>query len=182
MICQRAFLWIRAQNLLALGVFLCFHHLHCANLQRKSEQGDEAVCVVVVVQVAGREGCQGLIVQGVGGGGSGLDDIALVELELYFSGHVLLGGLHECLDGLAQRGEPFSFVYDLGELVAQLLLCLHGGAVKDQLLELVMCGLHQDGSARCLIDAAGLHAYDTVLDDIHDADAVLAAQLVQLRG
>ena len=43
-----------------------------------------------------------------------------------------------------------------------------------------MCG-HQDRSARCLIDAAGLHAYDAVLDDIDDADAVLAAELVQLR-
>ena len=91
---------------------------------------------MVVVQVAGGEGSQGLVVQGVGRGGSGLDDIALVELELHFSGHVLLGHIHKCLDGLAQRGEPFSFVYDLGELVAQVLFRLHGGAVENELLQL----------------------------------------------
>ena len=39
---------------------------------------------------------------------------------------------------------------------------------------------HEDGSAGSLIDAAGLHADDTVLDDVDDADAVLAAQLVEL--
>ena len=41
-----------------------------------------------------------------------------------------------------------------------------------------LMGFHQDGSAGSLIDAAGLHADNTVLHDIHDADAVLAAQLV----
>ena len=134
---------------------------------------------MVIVKVTGREACQRFIVKAVRRGCAGLDDIALVKLELYFSGHVLLGGLYECLDGLTQRGEPFSFVNDLCELAAELFLCLHGLTVKDQLLKLVMCS-HQDRSARCLIDAAGLHAYDTVLDDIDDADAVLAAELVQL--
>ncbi len=39
-------------------------------------------------------------------------------------------------------------------------------------------GLHENGSARSLINAAGLHAYNTVLYDIYDTDAVLAAQLI----
>ena len=38
----------------------------------------------------------------------------------------------------------------------------------------------QDRAARCLINAAALHADQTVLDDVEDADAVLAAELVQL--
>ena len=174
----RGLLLVEQKAYLLSAIFLCFHHLHCTNLQRKSEQGDESGCVMVIVKVAGREACQRFIVKAVRRGCAGLDDIALVKLELYFSGHVLLGGLYECLDGLAQRGEPFSFVNDLCELAAELLLCLHGLTVKDQLLELVMCG-HQDGSAGSLVDAAGLHADDAVLHDIDDADAVLAAQLVQ---
>ena len=38
----------------------------------------------------------------------------------------------------------------------------------------------QDRAARGLINAAALHADQTVLDDVEDADAVLAAELVQL--
>ena len=41
-------------------------------------------------------------------------------------------------------------------------------------------GLVQDGTAGGLIDAAALHAHQTVLHDIQQADAVLAAQLVQV--
>ena len=40
--------------------------------------------------------------------------------------------------------------------------------------------LVQDGTAGGLIDAAALHAHQTVLHDIQQADAVLAAQLVQV--
>ncbi len=63
--------------------------------------------------------------------------------------------------------------------MADLILDGIGVAVQDQLLELLV-GLHEDGSAGSFIDAAGLHADDTVLDDIDDADAVLAADLVEL--
>ena len=41
-------------------------------------------------------------------------------------------------------------------------------------------GLVQNGTARGLIDAAALHADQTVLDDVQQADAVLAADLVQV--
>ena len=40
--------------------------------------------------------------------------------------------------------------------------------------------LVQDGTAGGLIDAAALHADETVLDDVQQADAVGAAQLVQI--
>ena len=42
-----------------------------------------------------------------------------------------------------------------------------------------MCCI-QDRTARSLINTAALHANQTVLNDIEDTDAVLAAQLVQL--
>ena len=38
--------------------------------------------------------------------------------------------------------------------------------------------LHKDGSARSLINTTGLHADNTVLNDIDDADSVLAAEFV----
>ena len=53
--------------------------LHCAHLGGKAKEIDEAFRIMVIVQIAGGEGSDGLIVQGVGGSGSGLNDVALVE-------------------------------------------------------------------------------------------------------
>ena len=52
-------------------------------------------------------------------------------------------------------------------------------AVEAEVLELTM-RVVEDGSARVLIDAAGLHADEAVLTDIDDADAVARADLVEL--
>ena len=41
-------------------------------------------------------------------------------------------------------------------------------------------GLVQDRTAGSLVHAAALHAHQTVLDDVQQADAVLAADLVQV--
>ena len=120
-----------------------------------------------------------LIVDGVGRGGSLLDDVALVELHLALAGHVLLGGFHESLACFAQRGEPLCGVNDISELVADIFFHCHGLFVEDQLLQLLM-SCQQDGSSGSLINTTGLHADHTVFYDIGDADSVLAAQLVQL--
>ena len=95
---------------------------HGADLQGKAEEGNESLRVVVVVQIACGKACQRLAVERVGGGGAGLDDVALVELEFHFAGHILLGGLHECLDSLTQGSKPLALVYDLSHLVAHVLL------------------------------------------------------------
>ena len=84
---------------------------------------------MVVIQITGGEGSQGLTVQAVRRGGAGLDDVALVQLKLNFAGHILLSAGNESLNSLTQRGEPLAFVYDLSKLVAHVLLGLHGGAV-----------------------------------------------------
>ena len=60
----------------------------------------------MVIQITGGEGCQGLTVQAVWRGSAGFDDVTFVEFEFYFTGHVFLCGLYECLDSLAQRCEP----------------------------------------------------------------------------
>ena len=42
-------------------------------------------------------------------------------------------------------------------------------------------GVVEDGAAGGLVDATGLHAHQAVLDDVRQADAVFAAQLVEFR-
>src|SRR3954470_3727048 len=51
-------------------------------------------------------------------------------------------------------------------------------AVEHELLELGVRAVEQR-SARRLVDASGLHADETILDEIDDTDTVLAADLVQ---
>ena len=58
---------------------------------------------------------------------------------------------------------------------------MHGQLVQAQGLKNGM-GLVEDGAAGRLIHAAALHAHETVLDDIEDADAVGAADLVELEN
>ena len=48
----------------------------------------------MIIQITGGEGSQVLIVQRVRRSGSCLDDVALVELEFYFTGYIFLGLLN----------------------------------------------------------------------------------------
>ena len=52
-------------------------------------------------------------------------------------------------------------------------------AVKAEILEFTMC-IIEDCSARVLIDAAGLHADETVLAEVNDTDTVTCADFVEL--
>ena len=134
---------------------------------------------MVVVQISCREGGKRFVVEAVRRGCSVLDDIALVELQVNLTCDILLRFLREGDHAAHKRREPLSFVDDLSHLGGELLLELHEVAVEAELLELLMCRA-EDCAARSLIDAAGLHADDTVLDDIDNADAVLTAEHVEL--
>ena len=52
---------ITAQTIITVVIL----YLHGTNLQRQTEQIDEAFCIVMVVQITGGEGSQVLIVQRV---------------------------------------------------------------------------------------------------------------------
>lgn len=108
---------MQSEQLLALLL-----HLHGADFAGQAEEVDEALRVVVVVKVAGGEGGDALVVERVRGGGACLDDVALVELELHFAGHIPLCGLDKRLQRLAKRGEPLALVDHLREFVAEVSL------------------------------------------------------------
>ena len=163
-------------NSLFLPVY--FLHLQRSHLLRKSEESDESFRVVVIIEIAGCKGCEALIVEAVRGVCAGLNDVAFVEAEFDFAGHVLLSGLDEGLLRLAKRREPFSFIDKAGKLVADLVLDFVSLAIEDKFFELLV-RFHEDRSAGGLIDAAGLDADYAVLYDVDDADAVLAAELVE---
>ena len=66
----------------------------------------------------------------------------------------------------------------LGQMVANLTV----GKKRYEDVEAVSythpMGLHQNGSARSLINTPGLHADNTIFYNIDNADAVLSAQLI----
>ena len=94
-------------QILFVVVFLQFLHFHRTDLQRQTEQGDESVCIVVIVEIAGGEGSKRLVVQAVRRRLAGFDDVAFEQFEFYFACYVFLGYINECLDCLAQRSVPF---------------------------------------------------------------------------
>ena len=105
--------------------------------------------------------------------------MALVEPQLHLAGHGLLRLLDKPIESLAQRREPLAVVNQVGVVERDLLLVVHRGAVERQRFELAM-RRHDDRAARCLIAAARFHPDEAVLDQIDTADAVLAADAVQL--
>ena len=82
---------------------------HCLNLDRKTEECDKT-CTVFLVVIAFAEGRYLLGVQGVGAPDTGVDHIALVELQLDGAGNHLLGFIHEGGEGFPQGGEPLAVV------------------------------------------------------------------------
>jgi hypothetical protein len=71
-------------------------------------------------------------------------------------------------------------VDEVGVAQGDLLFVVEGVALDADLLE-GLVGFVEDGAAGRLVDAAGLHADEAVFARHGDADAVLAADLVQLR-
>lgn len=85
---ESAFFWESIGSDLICCCFLQLLHLHCTNLQRQTEQGDESVCIVVIVEIAGGEGSKRLIVQAVRRRLAGFDDVAFEQFEFYFACYV----------------------------------------------------------------------------------------------
>ena len=74
---------------------------------------------------------------------------------------------------------PLAVVDELAVGYRELLLLVHGHLVEAERLEVLVRGVEYR-AARGLVDAAALHADEAVLDYVEQADAVRAAQLVEL--
>ena len=97
-----------------------FHH--CLNFDRQTEQVDEARAVLLVLDVVLGEGRDVLVIERIGRGDAGVDDVALVQLEFDVTGDRLLRAVDERGQRLAQRSEPLSVVDEVGELDGVVML------------------------------------------------------------
>ena len=148
-------------------------------MDRQTEQVDEALCVLLIVNIFCIEGCNFFIVQGVRRSNAGIDDVALVQLQLDITGNGLLGFVYESSQCFPQRCVPLTVVYDVSELDAQILLGSCSFLVQGNGFQHIVCVV-QNGAARSFINASGLHADQTVFYQIRQTDAVCTAQFVQL--
>src|SRR5262245_53551002 len=96
--------------------------------------------------------------------------VALIELEPHRAADILLALVDERLKHLALRAEPEAVIDQLGIARHQLVLEMAGAAIERDAFDTAMGGM-KDRAARCLIDAAALHADEPVLDQIEAADA-----------
>ncbi len=135
--------------------------------------------VLLVVDVLLAEGGVVLAVQAERALASGHDDVAFVELEPHRAADVSLGGGDEGVQGLPQLAEPQAVVDEFGVLDRDEILVAHGVLVQADALQ-GLVGAAEDRAGRGLVDAAAFHADQAVFDDVGPADAVPAAERVQL--
>ena len=147
-------------------------------MDRKTEQVDKSCGILLVVNVVLVEGSEISAVQSVRRCNARVDDVALVELKLNVAVNGFLGLVYECVHSLAQGSVPLTVVYDVSVLLSQASLVVLSFLIKADGFQNLVCVV-KDSSAGGLVNASGLHAYQTVLDYIVDTDAVLAAELVQ---
>ena len=148
--------------------------------QRQTKQVDEPGSVFLVVCAAVvAKGGYGLVIQGVRGSDSGVHHIALVQLQLHIAGYGFLSLVDKCVQCLTQGREPQAVVYQLAVFLRHQLLVVGSVPIQGDHFQHLM-GFVQNGAAGSLIYTAALHAYQTVLNNIQQTDAVLAAQLVEL--
>ena len=86
-------------------------------VDRQTEQVDEALCILLVVNVFCVEGCNLFIVQSVRRSYAGIDDVALVQLQLDITGNGLLCLSYECRQCFPQRGVPLATESDRKSVV-----------------------------------------------------------------
>src|SRR5262252_6055111 len=122
-----------------------------ADLQTERIQVDETLGVLLAVDAVSFEGHEVRAVEGARRAAPRHGDRALVELEPNRARDVALHLVDEPLERLALESEGLQ------------------GAV----------GRMEDGAARRLVDAAGLHAHVAVLDEVDPPNAVLASEPVQ---
>src|SRR6185312_14316177 len=147
--------------------------------QAQRVQLDEALRILLVVDLIGLEGDIVLTIEAALGFASDHADAALEQLEAHRAADVLLALVDGRLQHLALGREPESEIDELGIARHEIVFEMRGAAIERDALHAAV-RREQDGAARGLIDAARLHADEAVLDEIEPADAVLAAMLVEL--
>ena len=104
---------------------------------------------------------------------------AFVQLHLDFPGNLLLGFVHKKAEMASRSSVNQKAVIDqLCELLGDDVSVLQGISVQNEFFQ-VFVGCEQNSAAWRLVHTSGLHAYQTVFDDIDGANAVFAAQLVE---
>ena len=104
--------------------------------------------------------------------------MSLVEAQTHVARDLLLRLVHEGGQRLPERGEPETVVDELGVAHRHRLLVVQRVTVEDETLELAV-GEVEHGPRRGLVDAPGLDAHETVLDEIQPPYPVSAGNSVQ---
>ena len=105
-------------------------------------------------------------------------DAAFVELHADGAGDMLLGLGDESLDGFALGGEPESVVDEFRVFRDERVAEVHDFAVHREGFHLTVSEV-EDRAAGGFVNAAAFHADEAVLDHVHAADAVFAADFVE---
>ena len=153
--------------------------LERAHALRESVEANEAGGVALLVDVVLAEGDEALVVQRLVALAAGDGDGSLAEAQRDRAGDALLRRVDERVVRLALGGPPATLVHEVRVARRDEILGGESAAIEHELLELGVRELEQR-AAGGLVDAAGLHSDEAILDEIDAADAVPAADRVEL--
>src|SRR3990167_8632486 len=136
------------------------------------------VCLVIYAVLFERG--QVLFIQRIRRAPAGQYNIALIYLESYRTGHVLLRFLDRGHEHVHFGRIPESVVYELRDPGDERVPQMHDFPVHSQRFERPVSGVEYR-AARGFVDPAGLHADEPVLDQIDPSHAVCPAYLVERR-
>ena len=106
-------------------------------------------------------------------------NVAFVQVNDVFAVHRLLRAGNESVDGIFERVEPFAVIDHFCPLRVKLAFQLDLLFCQAELLQVAM-HFQQDGGGGSLVNLARLQAHDAILEEVDLADAVGAAEDVQL--
>src|SRR5207245_2516408 len=149
-----------------------------ADLEAQGVQVDEALGVALAIDGVGLEGRKVGPVERPRRPPSCHRHVALVQREPHGPRHVTGDLVHEPLERAPLRRKPEAVVDHLGVARDERVAQVQDLAVERERLHRPS-GHVQDGAAGRLVDAPRLHSHVAILDEVHAANAVLAAETVE---
>ena len=150
-----------------------------AHLDRQPNEVDEAQRVFLVIAGAHREAGDVQIVKRIRALAADRLQVAFVQAHGDFAREGSATFSKKASSDSRKRRKPQPVVDHFGIIERQLLFVVQRGAVERERFEFAH-SRHQDSAARRFVAAARFHADKAILDKVNAADAMFAADYIQL--
>ena len=147
------------------------------NFKRQTIQVDETGGIFLIVDIVGAEGGQIFAVEAVWAFYADISAGTFVQFNSYGTGNILLSDVDKGVESVFKRQPPLAVIDQISIFMSNNFFIMESISIDGDGFQRLMRGV-KNGSARILIDAAALHADQTVFYDIINANTIGGAILV----